>query len=204
LVDFKERLADKQAEKPTDPVKLYETLDRAHDKGPLRPAQMAVLKSWFEDRQGTRDIIPTVESSDNDPPVRLGRVSLAPNSTLVSAPSTSEGVDRRLLGTAPTRRGWKKHQVAALNGHCEVESCGIYFKQSGARRHIDHIVSARLIRKLRAGNPDHRENLECICETCHGYKLQANYKLCLAPPLLVLQDRNFHSLAGPKNRGTSK
>ena len=57
MVDFKKRLAGKQAEKPTDPVKLYETLDRAHDKGPLRPAQMAVLKSWFADHQGTRDII---------------------------------------------------------------------------------------------------------------------------------------------------
>lgn len=57
MVDFKKRLAGKQAEKPTDPIKLYETLDRAHDKGPLRPAQLAVLKSWFADHQDTRDII---------------------------------------------------------------------------------------------------------------------------------------------------
>jgi replicative superfamily II helicase len=57
LVDFKKRLAGKQTQKPTDPIKLYETLDRAHDKGPLRPAQLAVLKSWFADHQDTRDII---------------------------------------------------------------------------------------------------------------------------------------------------
>jgi replicative superfamily II helicase len=57
LVDFKKRLAGKKAEKPTDPVKLYETLDRAHDKGPLRPAQLAVLNDWFKNDQGTRDII---------------------------------------------------------------------------------------------------------------------------------------------------
>lgn len=57
MVDFKKRLAGKQAQKPTDPIKLYETLDRAHDKGPLRPAQLAVLKSWFADHQDTRDII---------------------------------------------------------------------------------------------------------------------------------------------------
>jgi replicative superfamily II helicase len=57
LVDFKKRLAGKKAEKPTDPVKLYETLDRAHDKGPLRPAQLAVLSDWFENHQDTRDII---------------------------------------------------------------------------------------------------------------------------------------------------
>jgi replicative superfamily II helicase len=57
LVDFKKRLAAKKAEKPTDPVKLYETLDRAHDKGPLRPAQLAVLTDWFENHQATRDVI---------------------------------------------------------------------------------------------------------------------------------------------------
>jgi hypothetical protein len=55
VVNFKDRLAGKKAEKPTDPVKLYETLDRAVDKGPLRPAQLAVLKEWFSERQTTRD-----------------------------------------------------------------------------------------------------------------------------------------------------
>ncbi len=57
MVDFKKRLVGKKAEKPTDPIKLYETLDRAHDKGPLRPAQMAVLSDWFGKHQSTRDVI---------------------------------------------------------------------------------------------------------------------------------------------------
>ena len=57
MVNFKKRLAGRKAEKPTDPVKLYETLDRAHDKGPLRPAQLAVLADWFGNHQNTRDII---------------------------------------------------------------------------------------------------------------------------------------------------
>src|ERR1700689_4888234 len=57
LVNFKNKLAGKKAEKPTDPVKLYETLDRAHDKGPLRPAQLAVLNEWFGSHQSTRDVI---------------------------------------------------------------------------------------------------------------------------------------------------
>ena len=30
MVDFKKRLGSKKTEKPTDPLKLYETLDRAH------------------------------------------------------------------------------------------------------------------------------------------------------------------------------
>ena len=57
MVNFRNRLAGKKAEKPTDPVKLYETLDRAHDKGPLRPAQLVVLKDWYANHQDTRDVI---------------------------------------------------------------------------------------------------------------------------------------------------
>lgn len=57
MVDFKKRMSGKKVEKPIDPVKLYETLDRAHDKGPLRPAQLSVLKEWFVHHQSTRDNI---------------------------------------------------------------------------------------------------------------------------------------------------
>jgi hypothetical protein len=78
-------------------------------------------------------------------------------------------VERKWSGTCPSRNGWKKHRVAALQGRCEVESCDADFKQAGVHRHVDHIVPARLIRRLRAGNADRRENLQCICGTCHGY-----------------------------------
>lgn len=57
MVDFKKRLAGKKTAKPVDPAKLYDTLDRAHDKGPLRPAQFAVLDDWFKNQQSTRDVI---------------------------------------------------------------------------------------------------------------------------------------------------
>lgn len=57
MVDFTKKLSDKRPEKAIDPVKLYETLDRAHDKGPLRPAQVAVLTEWFSGHQSTRDVI---------------------------------------------------------------------------------------------------------------------------------------------------
>jgi len=67
------------------------------------------------------------------------------------------------------------------------------FKQAGIRRHVDHIVLARLIRKLRAGNPDRRENLQCICGTCHGYKLQADHKLCLGDQLGYLEILRTHN-----------
>jgi len=57
LVDFKKRLKATKAESPIDPVKLYETLDRASDKGPLRPAQEAVLTEWFNAYRSVRDVI---------------------------------------------------------------------------------------------------------------------------------------------------
>lgn len=57
MVDFNKYLAGKKTDKPVDPIKLYDTLDRSHDKGPLRPAQLSVLDEWFAHHQTTRDII---------------------------------------------------------------------------------------------------------------------------------------------------
>lgn len=57
MVDFKKRLAGKKAEKPIDPIKIYDTLDRAHDKGPLRPAQLSVLQEWFDHRRNIGNVI---------------------------------------------------------------------------------------------------------------------------------------------------
>jgi hypothetical protein len=41
-----------------------------------------------------------------------------------------------------------------------LSRCGVDFKRAGIRRHVDHIVPTRLIRRLKAGNPDRRENLQ--------------------------------------------
>lgn len=98
-----------------------------------------------------------------------------------------EGMDRKWPGTSPNRNGWRTARNSALRDRCEVDACGHSFKGRSVRRHVDHIVPARLIRKLRAGNPDRRENLECICGTCHGYKLQADHKLCLGDRLGYLE-----------------
>ena len=57
MVDFKKRLSGKKADRAIDPVKLYDTLDRAHDKGPLRPAQAEVLKDWFASHRDQKDVI---------------------------------------------------------------------------------------------------------------------------------------------------
>src|SRR5260370_16254047 len=103
-------------------------------------------------------------------------------------------VERKWPGRRPLRKGWGSLRTPALGGKCEVETCGVDFKQAGIRRHVDHIVPARLIRRLKAGNPDRRENLQCICATCHGYKLQADHKLCLGDQLGYLEIRSQNEL----------
>ena len=102
-------------------------------------------------------------------------------------------LNRKWPGPRPSRNGWKKNRAVALRGRCEVESCAVDFKQAGVRRHVDHIVPTRLIKRLKAGNPDRRENLECICGTCHGYKLQADHKLCLGDKLGYLEILRIHN-----------
>jgi len=97
-----------------------------------------------------------------------------------------------MAGSIPESQRLENHRAAALKGNCEVETCGVDFKSPAVIRHVDHIVPARLIRKLRAGNPDRRENLQCICGTCHGYKLQADHKLCLGDRLGYLEILRTH------------
>lgn len=103
-----------------------------------------------------------------------------------------QGVDRKWPGKSPDRKGWRNRRTAGLKGNCEVLSCGVDFKIQGVKRHVDHIVPARLIRRLRAGNPDRRENLQSICATDHGYKLQADHRLCLGDKLGYLQILREH------------
>jgi hypothetical protein len=81
-------------------------------------------------------------------------------------------VERKWPGPRPSRKGWRSERTPALRGKCEVETCGVDFELAGIRRHVDHIVPARLIRRLRVGNPNRRENLQCICATCHGTNLR--------------------------------
>ncbi len=105
----------------------------------------------------------------------------------------SDRVNRKWPGPLPSRKGWKRNRILALRGNCEVEFCSTNFRLEGETRHVDHIVPARLIRRLKAGNPDRPENLQCICGTCHGYKLQADHKLCLGDKLGYLEILRTHN-----------
>ena len=57
MVDFTKRLTKKSTEKILDPQAIYEKLDRASDKGPLRPSQISVLEEWYNKRKDEKDIV---------------------------------------------------------------------------------------------------------------------------------------------------
>jgi replicative superfamily II helicase len=57
MVDFSKKLGKAKTKKPIDPLEIYDTLDRASDKGPLRPAQEAILTEWHEKWRGERDLL---------------------------------------------------------------------------------------------------------------------------------------------------
>jgi len=57
MVDFSIRIDKKPIEKKINPIEIYDTLDRASDKGPLRPAQLSVLENWFLKFKDQKDVI---------------------------------------------------------------------------------------------------------------------------------------------------
>ncbi len=57
MVDFGRHIKKRAAERPTNPVEIYERLDRLSDTGPLRPAQEYVLTEWDTNRRADRDLI---------------------------------------------------------------------------------------------------------------------------------------------------
>ncbi|HCE3385905.1 DEAD/DEAH box helicase family protein [Vibrio parahaemolyticus] len=57
MVDFKKRLKKKEIVKKTNPIEIYESLDRRSETGPLRDSQETILKEWFENRLSDRNTI---------------------------------------------------------------------------------------------------------------------------------------------------
>lgn len=51
MVDFKKLLKNKVVQKKTDPIEIYDSLDRRSETGPLRPSQEEVLNNWYENRK---------------------------------------------------------------------------------------------------------------------------------------------------------
>ena len=57
MVDFKKKIALRSKSKITNPIELYNTLDRKSIAGPLRPVQEYALDEWYNNRKDERDLI---------------------------------------------------------------------------------------------------------------------------------------------------
>ncbi len=57
MVDFKKRLKKKDIVKKTNPLEIYDSLDRRSEAGPLRPSQEKILNEWFENRKDNKNNI---------------------------------------------------------------------------------------------------------------------------------------------------
>jgi replicative superfamily II helicase len=57
MIDFTKHIRSAETARRTDPIEIYDNLDRASDKGPLRPAQEAILREWYLSRRSERDVI---------------------------------------------------------------------------------------------------------------------------------------------------
>lgn len=106
--------------------------------------------------------------------------------------------ERKWPGPKPFRRDWRWKRMPALQETCEVATCRAIFERSVVTRHVDHIVPTRLIQRLKAGHPHRRENLQCICGICRGYKLEADHKLCMGDKLGYLEILRTHNFDMPR------
>lgn len=57
MVDFKKRLNKTVIDKKTNPIEIYDSLDRRSIAGPLRPAQNKILEEWYHSHLAQKDLI---------------------------------------------------------------------------------------------------------------------------------------------------
>ncbi len=57
MVDFSKLIKKGKGKDKTNPIDIFETLDRASDKGPLRPVQEELLSVWYQKYCSERDVI---------------------------------------------------------------------------------------------------------------------------------------------------
>jgi len=57
MVDFKKRLKNKAVPRKTNPIEIYDSLDRRSETGPLRPSQEEILNNWYQNRKDEKNNI---------------------------------------------------------------------------------------------------------------------------------------------------
>ena len=64
MIDFSKKISLGKMEKKTEPLELYNTLDRKSAAGPLRSVQTEILDEWYKNRRMERDIIIKLNTGD--------------------------------------------------------------------------------------------------------------------------------------------
>lgn len=57
MIDFRKKLGKTESKLKTNPIDIYDSLDRTSETGPLRPVQEFILNEWFSKRIHEKDII---------------------------------------------------------------------------------------------------------------------------------------------------
>lgn len=57
MVDFKKKLGKISHVRKSDPIEIYDSLDRRTETGPLRPSQKLILKQWYESHKSDKNLI---------------------------------------------------------------------------------------------------------------------------------------------------
>lgn len=57
IIDFSKFLGQQGSERKTNPLEIYDSLDRASDKGPLRLIQSEILTDWYLNYRTSKDVI---------------------------------------------------------------------------------------------------------------------------------------------------
>lgn len=57
MIDFTKRIGKSNIERKVHPVEIYDSLDRASDKGELRQVQKHILDDWWDNYKSQKDII---------------------------------------------------------------------------------------------------------------------------------------------------
>ncbi len=57
MVNFRNKISERQLNKKINPTEIYDTLDRKSIAGPLRPTQKSILEKWFDDYKDNKDVI---------------------------------------------------------------------------------------------------------------------------------------------------
>lgn len=117
MFDFKKHIKKQPMERPTNPLEIYERLDRQSDTGPLRPSQEHVLTEWHAKRRTERDVI--VKHHTGQGKTLVGLLMLQSRLHEESGPALYLSPNKFLVGQTYLQA--QRFGINVINGNAEGE-----------------------------------------------------------------------------------